>query len=485
MTEAATLALEVGEERLASAWAGLSPHERAAVWHYWAAWARPEQRLPPGDWDTWLLLAGRGFGKTRTGAEAVRELVETGQARAVALIAPTAADARDVMVLGKSGIVACSPPWARPHYEPSKRRLVWPNGAQAWLYSSEEPDRLRGPEHDLAWCDELAAWDAPRDMWDMMVMGLRGSSHPRKIVSTTPRPIALLRELVADPTTHVTKGRTVDNSANLPGSFLRGLRRYDGSELGRQELEGEILDDRSGCLFRQSWIKRVAVRPELVRIVIGLDPAVSSQKGSDETGIVVVGADAAGNFYVLADLSAKATPDVWARLALEAHATYHAAEIVAETNRGGELIEHVIRGQLRGTDRDVKIARVHAGTGKILRAEPIAALYEAGRVVHVGPVRPLERLEAQMTAWDPATTKASPDRVDALVWALARLSEQVSPDEAFEGLEEANRDAPAQRWSTSNESARRIGAGDRRAPERDEGFAEAFLVDGGGGGPFL
>src|SRR5579864_5132031 len=265
-----------------------------AYWH-----PHPAQQPPSGGWRVWLLLAGRGFGKTRTGAEFVRAAIEKGLARRVALVAPTALDARSVMVEGESGLLNIGPLDRRPEYEPSLHRLTWENGAVATTYSADEPDRLRGPQHDLAWCDELAAWRYPA-AWDMLMFGLRLGQDPRAIVTTTPRPIRLIRELLADPKVAVTRGRTLDNRANLAPAFLDQIvRRYEGTRLGRQELDAELLDDMPGALWQRGMIEatRTSAVPALVRVVVAIDPAVASHTHADETGIVVAGRDAAGDGY--------------------------------------------------------------------------------------------------------------------------------------------------------------------------------------------
>lgn len=383
----------------------------------WRFWARPNQ-LPPENWrHVWLILAGRGFGKTRTGAETVRWLVETGQAKRIALVAPTAADARDVMVEGESGILAVSRPDFKPEYEPSKRRITWPNGAVAYTYSAEEPDRLRGPQHDFAWCDELAAWKYPDDTWDNLIFGLRLGDNPRVVVTTTPKPIPLVRKLVNDPETVVTRGSTYENAANLPPSFLKEIRdKYEGTRLGRQEIFAEILDDVPGALWTRSMLDdlRVKKAPELVRVVVAIDPAVSSGEDSDETGIIVAGKGADGHGYVLDDLTCRMSPDGWATRAVNAYYKHEADRIVAEVNNGGDLVEATIRT----VDRKIPYKAVRASKGKRTRAEPIAALYEQGKIHHVGSF-PL--LEDQMCNFTPDGYDGSPDRVDALVWALTEL----------------------------------------------------------------
>jgi predicted phage terminase large subunit-like protein len=395
---------------------GFTAEELVALEHDWRVWGRPEQQAPEGDWRVWLLLAGRGFGKTRTGAEWVRAEVEAGRRGRLALVAPTAADARDVMVEGESGVLAVSPPGFRPLYEPSKRRLTWPNGAQATTYSADEPDRLRGPQHDGAWCDELAAWRYP-EAWDMLQFGLRLGRDPRAVVTTTPKPVRLVRELVAAPTTVVTKGSTYANLGNLAPAFLDQIvRKYEGTRLGRQELDAEILDDVPGALWTRTLLDGLRVRehPDLVRVVVAIDPAVTSGEKADETGIVVAGKGVDGQGYVLADASCRLSPDGWARRAVEAYRRHQADRIVAEVNNGGEMVELTIRT----VDPHISYAAVHASRGKRTRAEPVAALYEQGKVHHAGG---FPDLEDQMCTYTPDAYDGSPDRVDALVWALTDL----------------------------------------------------------------
>ena len=397
--------------------AEFTPAERAAMVHAWPVWARADQLPPPGAWGVWLILAGRGWGKSRTGAEFVRAEVKSGRAGRVALVARTAADVRDVIVEGESGILAISPKGERPTWEPSRRRLTWPNGAQATTYSAEEPDQLRGPQHDLAWADELAAWRYP-DAWDQLRFGLRLGNHPRVCVTTTPRPTKIIRDLMASPGTVITRGRTRDNVANLaPGVVAELERRYAGSRLGRQELDGEVLDDSAGALFRWAWIDtaRVAKAPDLRRVVVAVDPATTSHDESDETGIVVAGIGYDGRGYILADESGRYRPEEWARKVASAYATHRADAVIAEGNQGGEMVASVLRSA-GGAGMPVRI--VHAKRGKATRAEPVAVLYEQARVSHVGS---LARLEDQLTTWDPGASGASPDRLDALVYAVTDL----------------------------------------------------------------
>jgi len=386
--------------------------ERAAAAWSWPLVARPEQLAPRGKWSIWLVKAGRGWGKTRVGAEWVRSVARPG-AR-IALVGPTAADVRDVMIEGESGILSVCEPWNLPTYEPSKRRLTWTNGAIATAYSAEEPDRLRGPQHTHAWCDEAAAWARP-DTWDMAMMGLRLGDHPQVVVTTTPRNVPLMRTIQASPGLIVTRGRTLDNASNLAPSFLTGLMaRYEGTRLGRQELEGEDLNDNPDALWQRDAIDGTRVReaPDLRRVVVAIDPAVTAKDDSDETGIVVAAIGVDGRGYVLADRSGRYKPDEWARVAMRAFDEFKADRIVAEGNQGGDMVAHV----LRTAWADAPIRIVHASRGKVARAEPVAALYEQGRVSHVGAF-PL--LEDQLTGWSPGGP--SPDRLDALVWALTEL----------------------------------------------------------------
>ncbi len=397
--------------------ARLPPAQAAVLRRRWDVWGRPDQQPPPGAWRTWLILAGRGWGKSRTGAEWVRAQATSGRASRIALVARTAADVRDVIVEGESGILAISPPHERPIWEPSRRRLTWPGGTIATTYSAEEPDQLRGPQHDAAWCDELAAWRYP-DAWDQLQMGLRLGSDPRVVVTTTPRPTPLVRALVASATTVVTRGRTADNARNLAPGVVEALAaRYAGTRLGRQELDGEILDDAPGALWRRAQIdaaRHAGSAPALRRIVVGVDPAASATAQSDETGIVVAGLGHDGRIYVLDDRSGTYSPEQWAARVVAAYREHRADRVVAEVNQGGDMVSSV----LRAVDASLPLSTVHARRGKALRAEPVAALYEQGRVSHCGA---LARLEDQMCAWDPTGDDRSPDRIDALVYAVSDL----------------------------------------------------------------
>ena len=321
----------------------------------------------------------------------MRAEVKAGRRR-IALVGPTAADARNVMVEGESGILAISPDPERPLYEPSKRRLTWPNGAVATTYSADEPERLRGPQHDAAWCDELGAWRYP-EAWDMLMFGMRLGADPRTVVTTTPRPAKLIRDLMRDPICVVTRGSSYENRANLaPAFFDQIIRKYEGTRLGRQELEAELLEDAPGALWSHGLIEasRLRLAPEMTRVVVAIDPAVTSGEEADETGIVVAGKDKNGHGYVLADISGRYPPTEWARLAITAYRTHGADRIVAEVNNGGDMVG----ATLRMVDRNVAFTEVRASRGKIVRAEPVAALYDQGRVHHIGT---FPQLEDQMT----------------------------------------------------------------------------------------
>jgi phage terminase large subunit-like protein len=402
----------------------LSEDERRVLEYNWKFWARPKQLAPSWDWSFWLILAGRGFGKTRIGAEWIIERARQGvHGMRIALVAETAADARDVMVEGETGILTISPPWFRPKYEPSKRRLTWPNGVRATTFSAEEPDQLRGPQHHYAWGDEPAKWRYA-DTWDQLLMGLRLGHHPQAVLTTTPRPTPLIKSWVADamgpnPTFALTKGSTYENRGNLAPRFLDTiLRKFEGTRLGRQELEAELLDDAPGALWKRAdhiEQHRVSTAPEFVRIVVAVDPSVSSDSPNAETGIVAAGLGKDGHGYVLADGSLeRPTPEKWGSETVALYSKLQADRVVAEVNNGGDLVA----SNIRVADPSVPVKKVHAARGKQTRAEPISSLYEQGRVHHVGCF-PL--LEDQMCQWEPGVSTWSPNRIDALVWALTEL----------------------------------------------------------------
>lgn len=403
----------------AQALSKLTPAEADALLYDWRGFlARPEQLMPDGDWAIWLVLAGRGFGKTRTGAEAVREEVSLNRSERIGLIAETAADARDVMV---AELMRIFPKSERPVYKSSKRLVEFNNGAVAFTYNATEPDQLRGPQHDFLWHDELAKWRYARETWDQAQFGLRLGQHPRQIVTTTPRPIELLKSIVAgsEGKVHITRGRTMDNRANLAASFMERIQqRYAGTRLGRQELEAEILGDLPGALWSLSTLDAYRLReaPDMGRIVVAVDPAVTATEDSDEHGIVVAGISDDQRGVVLDDASTSGSPMEWAKRAVSLYRSWQADGIVVEVNQGGDMVAHT----LRTVDPNVKIIEVRASRGKHVRAEPIAALYEQGRVAHVGSFPELEAQMTQMTVTG-FEGDGSPDRVDALVWALSEL----------------------------------------------------------------
>ncbi len=400
-------------------------------------WALPHQLPPEGDWRTWLILGGRGAGKSRAGSEWVRSQVEgagprdAGKCRRIALVAETFDQARDVMIFGESGIMACSPPDRRPVWKASERKLIWPNGAEAQAFSASEPEALRGPQFDGAWLDELAKWKKAQGTWDMLQFALRLGEDPRVCVTTTPRNVGVLKQLMASPSTVVTQAPTEANRANLAEGFLEEVRaRYAGTWLGRQELDGVMLADTEGALWTEAMIvgAQVDVVPALDRIVVAVDPPVTGHAGSDECGIVVAGVVTKGppqtwRAYVLEDATVSAaSPAQWAEAAIAAMERHGADKIVAEVNQGGDLVEAVIRQ----VDPLAPVKKVRAARGKSARAEPVAALYEQGRVFHVRGLGALEDQLSQMTmrGWE---GRGSPDRLDALVWALHELMIAAQP----------------------------------------------------------
>lgn len=416
----------------------------------WAFLARDEQLPPTDSYKFWLYMAGRGSGKTRTGAEWSKDLVRQGYNRG-GLIAPTAADVRDVMVEGESGLMAICNDWdrdyrgnlmGRPIYEPSKRRVTWENGAMITLYSADEPERLRGPQHSFLWMDELAAWRY-MDTFDQAMFGLRLGKKPKVFISTTPKPKPLVKKLwkrALDPEDRevvMTTGSSERNSSNLAPGVIEELRAmYQGTSLGRQELDGVLLEEIDGALWNRKMIDghRFAVMPTLLdsnfyftRIVVGVDPATTDKEGSDETGIVVAGLGVDKHAYVLADYSGKYSPQAWGEKVAFAFRTWQADMVVAEVNQGGDMVKHI----LNSIDPNMTIRTVHASRGKMARAEPVAQKYEQGKVHHVGrPVLDadglkkeghLDNLEDQMCTWERLSATYSPDRIDALVWALTEL----------------------------------------------------------------
>ena len=396
--------------------------------HNWTTSARPEQRIPAGDWRIWAILAGRGWGKTRTGAETVREWSESFSH--IGLIAPTKNDAREIMVEGVSGILAVFPRERRARYVTNRYRIEFPSGAVGTLFTADEPDRLRGPQHTKLWADEVATWRYP-EAWDMAMLGLRLGRSPQAVITTTPKPTTLIKELrdraalEADPLGRVvlTRGSTYENEANLSPAFLSEIvQRYEGTRMGRQELHAEILEELEGALWTGQMLdgSRVQRAPALVRIVLAIDPATTHGPDSDETGIAVAAKGEDGEYYVLRAEGLRGSPETWGSRVLSLYDGLDCSLIVAETNQGGEMVAAVLRSVCSRTGREVpRIKTVHAKKGKVLRAEPVVALYEQGRVHHVGD---LAVLEDQMTSFPVASEHD--DRLDATVYALTELARE-------------------------------------------------------------
>lgn len=429
MAEADPLAWlhQASDEQLEHFVATLSATERQEWQWDWSIWGRRTQHPPQTDWRVWLVMAGRGFGKTRTGSEWVNAIAEANPDARIALVGANLIEARAVMVEGESGLLSIGAPWRRPSYESSLRRLVWPSGAQAYLYSAGEPEALRGPQHSHAWCDEIAKWDTVSNRatatWDNLLMGLRLGTDPRVVATTTPRAVPLVSRLLSeadDGSVIVTKGSTFDNAANLPPRFVQMMRRSFGHTLlGRQELDGDMIEELPGALWSRSLLERCreSTAPPMTRVVIGVDPPASAE--GDACGIVVCGIGDDRIARVLADASVeKASPERWARAVAEAARAWSVDRVVAEANQGGAMVEAV----LRAANATLPFRLVHASRGKTARAEPVAALYEAGRVRHAGL---FARLEDELCGLLPGGTYQgpgrSPDRADACVWALTEL----------------------------------------------------------------
>lgn len=397
----------------------------------WALRARKDQ-LPPDltdfdeTWTVWLLMGGRGAGKTRTGAEWIKAQARgdlcfcCAPVRRIALVGQTLNDVRAVMVEGDSGLLAVHDRRSRPDYEPSKRTITWANGAIAQLFSAEEPDALRGPQFEVAWCDEIAKWRNAEETWDMLQFGLRLGARPRIVATTTPKPVPLLKRLLADAGTRVSRARTRDNAANLAPTFIAAVEgKYGGTRLGRQELDGELIEDDPDALFKRADIEagRLAAAPDLVRVVVAVDPPATGSARANACGIVCAGIGGDGRGYVLHDGSLDgAAPGRWAKRAIELLHSFEADRLVAEVNQGGDMVEAV----LREVDPAIPFRAVRASRGKQVRAEPVAALYEQGRISHVGTFPELED-ELVSFAQLVASAGRSPDRADALVWAFTDL----------------------------------------------------------------
>lgn len=458
LTDAEFFADSSAQERRALFFS-LNRRQQQDVLYHWNFWARPEQRPPAGDWSIWLIMAGRGFGKTRAGAEWVRQIAECDGSARLALVGANYAETRTVMVEGESGLLSIAPPKHRPNWEPSLKRLTWENGAQAHLYSAAEPEGLRGPQNSHAWCDEIAKWinnaGQAEAAWDNLKMGLRLGYRPQMVATTTPRPVPLVRAL-ANGEAVITRGRTQDNDLHLPVAFLTAMEGdYGGTRLGRQELDGELIEDVEGALWTRAMIEGCRVdairHAELVsasrasglanpnghkgtarrsgsrirsgmtdimtRIVIGVDPPASAK--GDACGIIVAGLGADGKAYVLADASVeKASPETWARKVADAADRFDADRVIAESNQGGAMVQSV----LQAAKISLPVKLVHASRGKVARAEPVAALYENGRVHHVGAFPQLEdEMCGLLIGGCYEGPGRSPDRADALVWALTEL----------------------------------------------------------------
>lgn len=432
---------DLPDDQVATALSQLSAKQVEELHYSWEFWARPEQLAPDGDdWNTWWINAGRGFGKTRAGVEWVRSLVKSGTKR-IAAVSSTNSDIERVMVKGESGFLACCHKNDKndkgkligfPLWSPTKRLLTWHQDgdhtkkeiARVEFYSAEEPERLRGPQFEAAWGDEVAAWNKDQETWDMLQFCLRLGKHPRVCVTTTPKSTALVRKLVKDPKTHLTMGSTFDNAANLADTYLTAVKeQYEGTRLGRQELYAEILTENEGALWTADMIDACQVSlddvPELVRVVVAVDPAMSANVESDMTGICVAGICELGHGYVLGDFTMKSLPEAWATRTIELYHQFGCSRIVYETNQGKDLITSLFKTY----DDNLPLRGVHASSAKIARAEPVSALYEQGKVFHVrNPIDgSLTELETQMTTYEPLGKQKSPDRYDALVWALTDL----------------------------------------------------------------
>lgn len=429
---------QIPREQLVAAISSLTPKQQEEIRYDWSIWARDNQLEPEGDWLTWFLNCGRGFGKTRTGAETIREWVKHGMKR-IAAVAATNSDIERVMVKGESGFLNIC--WSGdkthdgkemgfPEWSPTKRTLSWANGAKVEFYSAEEPERLRGPQFEGAWCDELAAWNKDNETWQMLQFCLRlqtkaNKKTPRVVVTTTPKSTSLVRSLLKMPSTHVTVGSTFDNADNLAGSYLNAVKeQFEGTRLGRQELYAEVLTENECALWTADMIDACQVNldevPDLVRTVVAVDPATTSNVESDSTGIVVAGVDINGIGYVLGDYTMKDLPEKWAAKAIALYEEFGASRIIYEKNQGGDMI----RSLFEAVDPNIPLKGVHASVAKIARAEPVSALYEKGRVKHVRNPKngaSLTELETQMTSFEPFGKQKSPDRYDALVWACTEL----------------------------------------------------------------
>lgn len=425
-------------ERERLAWlAELSREELTLLGAAWSLNARREQLPPPGDWSVWMILAGRGFGKTRSGAEMVLDWHRNGE-RQTGIVAATVEDLKRYCLRGPSGILSIAPHDFCPKYEPGNTRLLWPNGSETLLFSAEKPERLRGPNLSKAWCDEVASWKYLEETWDNLEFALRDSDDPRIVGTTTPKPRLLLRQILADIETVTTGGSTYANAANLAKRFVKRMRRrYEGTTKGRQELHAELMDEAEGALWQRVWFDRDRTSPEsvpeLLRSAVAIDPAVSDSKTSNETGIVAGGVSADRRGYLLEDLSGRYSPDGWARAAILCYFRGRHNFILAEKNQGGDMVRHTIETTARSmlekgeiSTADIPIKLVWAAKGKVARADPVAGCYERREVHHVGT---FAELEDQCCTYEPHSGQPSPDRYDALVWLWTKLLIEKQQDE--------------------------------------------------------
>jgi predicted phage terminase large subunit-like protein len=420
-------------EEVEKALATLTSEELNQLQYNWEFWARPNQLAPDGAWKVWLLNCGRGFGKTRTGTEWVRNQIKSGKTR-MAAVGPTKGSVRQVMIDGESGLLSvchasdktdAGVHLGKPIWSPTNNTVTWSNGAKVEVFSAEDPERLRGPQFEAAWCDEICAWTRRDETWDMLQFCMRLGKNPQIVVTTTPKPDKLIRKLtapdmLASGKVVITQGTSYDNADNID---LDALKQYEGTRLGRQELYAEILTEAAGALWNKEMLEQcqahwiddpVEFSKSLLRIVVAIDPAVTANKHSDLTGIMVAGLDVNGKAYVLEDATGTFTPEGWASKAIQLYEKYSADRIVAERNQGGDMVRHT----LKTVDETIPITLVHASRGKYARAEPVSALYEQGKVFHV---KGLMDLEDQMVTWEPLESIGSPDRLDAMVWAITNL----------------------------------------------------------------
>ena len=382
----------------------------------WEQIARPNQLAPPGNWNVWMILAGRGFGKTRSAAEAIKKWILSGNYKRIALIANTIQEARQVMVEGESGLLTISSDNEdeKPEFLSSRRLLIWPNGAIATLYGAEHYEHLRGPQFDAAWIDEFAKFQYPRETFEQLSFALRLGTNPKVILTTTPRPIQFIKDLMKREDVVTVRGTSLENIDNLSPTFLKQFEYLKGTRLEAQEIYAEIVENRQNTLWSWEDIEACYKNPPhfLDNVVIGVDPAITSNDSSDETGIIVAGMDAIGKAYVLDDLSISATPNIWAERVVDAYHKYGARLVVVERNAGGELLDNLIKS----IDSDIKIKPVYAHKSKLTRAEPIVLLYQKKMIFHA---RQFHKLEMQMATYEPKSK--SPDRLDAMVWAMSEL----------------------------------------------------------------